>query len=159
MKDYIDQVQEQWGRLYPGIGTEPSAVVGRISRLARIIQIRSDAVLASHGITRAEFDILSLLARTGRPMTPSELASDLLTSGAGSTKRIKKLVDSGLVIREANPEDGRGALVRMTEKAQGALAPILESVLEFEAGLLAPFTDADRLDLALHLRTLMLELE
>ncbi|MCQ9165455.1 hypothetical protein [Arthrobacter sp. STN4] len=60
----MDQLQGQWMRLYPEIETAPSAVIGRISRLARIIQMRSDVVLASRGVTRAEFGILSLLART-----------------------------------------------------------------------------------------------
>ncbi|NKX51271.1 MarR family transcriptional regulator, partial [Arthrobacter deserti] len=66
------------------------------------------AVLAANGITRAEFDMLSLLARSGRPMAPTELAAELLISGAGATKRLRKLTDAGLVRRETNPRDGRG---------------------------------------------------
>ncbi|GAA4038331.1 hypothetical protein GCM10023063_24370 [Arthrobacter methylotrophus] len=53
--------------------------------------------------------------RVGGPMTPSELAADLITSRAGTTKRIYKLLSAGLVTGESTPRDGRGALIRMTE--------------------------------------------
>ncbi|NVM98661.1 MarR family winged helix-turn-helix transcriptional regulator [Arthrobacter sp. SDTb3-6] len=139
----MDQLQGQWMRLYPEIETAPSAVIGRVSRLARIIQMRSDVVLASRGVTWAEFDILSLLARTGRPMTPTERAADLLTSAPASTKRVKKMLGSGLVRRETNPKDRRGAVIVMTEKGKASLAPILASVRELEAGLLQSLAAGD----------------
>ncbi len=159
VRDYIDDVQEQWERMLPGIGTEPAAVVGRVRRLAQIIAMRSDAVLGAHGITRSEFDILSALARNGRPMTPTELATELLVSGAGTTKRIRKLVDTGLVRRDANPEDGRGALVRMTEKGRELLPPILQAIIAFEDGFLTFLPASDREVLAGYLRTMLVNIE
>ncbi|MFD1212140.1 MarR family winged helix-turn-helix transcriptional regulator [Arthrobacter sp. GCM10027362] len=139
--------------------TEPTSIIGRINRIAQIIQLRSDIVLAANGITRAEFDMLSLLARTGRPMTPTELAGELLISGAGATKRLKKLRDAGLIQREANPRDGRGALIHMTAKAHELLRPILESVLGFEAALLSRLSASTRRELARDLRALLTGLE
>lgn len=157
--DFIDNVRQQWAHLFPTVDTEPMAIVGRINRIAHIIQLRSDTVLAAAGITRAEFDMLSLLARTGRPMTPTELASELLISGAGATKRLKKLQEAGLIQRESNPQDGRGALIRMTDKADALLRPIMESVLGFEAGLLSGLSESTARGLARDLRTLLAGLE
>lgn len=158
-EDFIDIVRRQWAQIFPDADTEPTAIIGRINRIAQIIQLRSDAVLAAAGLTRAEFDMLSLLARTGRPMTPTELAAELLISGAGATKRLKKLQSAGLIRREANPQDGRGAFIHMTERAHELLWPILESVLGFEAGLLSGLPDSTARDLARDLRTLLAGLE
>jgi DNA-binding MarR family transcriptional regulator len=158
-RDYIDTIQEQWARMLPQVSIEAAGIVGRIRRLAQIIQLRDDAVLANHGITRGEFDILSALARNGRAMAPTELATELLISGAGMTKRIKKLVDSGLIRRDVNPEDGRGALLQMTDQGQELLRPLLESISTFESGLLEVFSAAERVDVSHSLRTLLADLE
>lgn len=159
MKDYIDQVQEQWQVIYPELDTTPTAVIGRVLRLARVVQTQADAVLASHGVTRAEFDVLSLLARTRRPMAPSELAAELLTSAPGITKRVTKLVDAGLVYRDDNPLDGRGALVRISAKAEASLAPILLAIWEFEAGLLSGMSATSQHSSAQQLKALLLRAE
>lgn len=157
--DYIDTVQEQWRRIDPDISNAPAAIVGRIRRLAHLIQRQSDSVLAECGVSRDEFDILALLTRTGRPMTPSELSSDLVTSAAGTTKRINKLVAAGLVTRESNPSDGRGAYIRMTSAGSGLILPILRSVSDYEESVIAFFSGPEREELAVLLRSLLLHVE
>lgn len=157
--DYVDGVRSQWNRLFPGLHTGAVDIVGRINRISQIIQLRSDAVLASNGITRAEFDMLSLLARAARPMAPTELATELLISGPGTTKRIRKLVDAGLADREANPLDGRGALIRLTPRAANVLRPILEAVLRLEESLISAVEPAAASTLAGNLRVLLSSLE
>jgi DNA-binding MarR family transcriptional regulator len=157
--DYVDRVRQQWEEIFPGLATGSVDIVARINRIAQIVQSRSDTVLAENGITRAEFDMLSLLARVGRPVAPTELATELLISGAGATKRIKKLLDAGLVQRDINPRDGRGALVRMTPKARDLLRPILESVLDFEAALLSVLDPSTAGELTRNLRALLAGLE
>ncbi|WP_369045951.1 MarR family winged helix-turn-helix transcriptional regulator [Sinomonas sp. P10A9] len=157
--DYVDGVRSQWNRLFPGLDTGAVDIVGRINRISQIIQLRSDAVLAANRITRAEFDMLSLLARAARPMAPTELAAELLISGPGTTKRIKKLVDAGLAEREANPLDGRGTLIRLTPHAASVLRPILEDVLRLEESLISALDPAAASALAGHLRALLSSLE
>ncbi len=157
--DYIDTVQEQWRRIDPDISSAPAAVVGRIRRLAHLIQRQSDGVLAKCGISRDEFDILALLTRTGRPMTPSELSGDLITSAAGTTKRISKLVDAGLVTRERNPRDGRGAFIQLTGAGRDLILPVLRSVSEYEASVIEFLSDQEREDMAKLLRSLLMRVE
>lgn len=157
--DYIDTVQDQWRQIDPDISSAPAAIVGRIRRLAHLIQRQSDSVLAECGITRADFDILALLTRTRRPMTPSELSSDLITSPAGTTKRINKLVDAGLVTREGNPRDGRGAFIRMTGAGRDLILPVLRTVSEYEESVIAVFSGPKREELATLLRKLLLHVE
>jgi DNA-binding MarR family transcriptional regulator len=157
--DYIDTVQEQWRHIDPDISSAPAAIVGRIRRLAHLIQLQSDRVLAENGVSRDEFDILALLTRAGRPMTPSELSGDLVTSAAGTTKRINKLVHAGLVTRESNPRDGRGAFIRMTTKGRDLILPILRSVSDYEESVIAFFSEAERDELATLLRSLLIQVE
>ncbi len=153
--DYIDRLQAQWRVLRPDANTTTASVIGRITRIARLVQAQTDVVLAAHGVTRADFDVLSLLERGGRPMAPTELANELLTSAPGITKRIKRLVDSGLVERRVNPADARSALIHITPRAQSALLPILDSVWEFESNLLQGMTDLERDELAGKLKGLL----
>jgi DNA-binding MarR family transcriptional regulator len=157
--DYIDTVQQQWARIDPTISSEPARIIGRVRRLAELIQRRSNRVLDSYGISRDEFDILALLTRTGRPMTPSQLSADLIISGPGTTKRIRKLVAAGLVTREPDPSDGRGALIRMTAEAEAMILPVLRSVSDFEGELISSLAATDREELARLLRTLLLDVE
>jgi DNA-binding MarR family transcriptional regulator len=157
--DHVDGVRQQWEQIFPGLETGAMDIVTRINRIAQIVQQRSDSILTANGITRAEFDMLSLLARSGRPMSPTELATELLISGAGATKRIKTLQNAGLIERETNPRDGRGALINTTPRARGLLRPILESVLDFEAALLSGLDPSTAKELAGNLRTLLTSLE
>ncbi|HEY8754095.1 MAG TPA: MarR family transcriptional regulator [Arthrobacter sp.] len=157
--DYIDTVQQQWARIDPTISSEPARIIGRVRRLAELIQRRSNRVLDSYGISRDEFDILALLTRTGRPMTPSQLSADLIISGPGTTKRIRKLVAAGLVTREPDPSDGRGALIRMTAEAEAMILPVLRSVSAFEGELVSSLAATDREELARLLRTLLISVE
>lgn len=159
MNDSIDVIREQWHAILPDINTEPLAIVGRIRLLAHMIQARSDSVLAKHGITRAEFDILSLLVRTAKPMSPSEIATTSLTSQPGTTKRLKKLIASGFVVRTVNPLDGRSAFVHPTDKAQEVLAPALNSISAYERELLSAMSPQSRDVLVHHLRELMIVVE
>lgn len=157
--DHIDEVRGQWEAIFPGIDTSMVAVMGRIARLAQVVQVRSDSVLAAQGVTRAEFDVISLLARHGGTLSPTRVSTELIISGAGVTKRLKRLDSAGLISRIPDPADGRGSLVQLTAEAWDLLRPILESVLDFEGRLLAGIEPAVRAELAGGLRELLLSVE
>jgi DNA-binding MarR family transcriptional regulator len=159
LDDYIDKSRGQWAQIAPELDTAPAAIIGRIMRIAQVIEMRSERVLEDLGVSRSEFEILSLLVRTGRPMTPSELATEALCSAAGVTKRLKKLVDSEMVIREANPSDGRGALITLTDKGREKMIPILQAVVDSEADLIDVLPAEERDPLASQLRILLSSLE
>lgn len=157
--DYIDEVRGQWETIFPGLDTSMVAVMGRIARIAQIVQSRSDAVLAAQDISRAEFDVISLLARHGGTLSPTRVSTELIISGAGVTKRLRRLASAGLVSRVPDPADGRGSLVQLTAEAWEMLRPILESVLSFEDRLLADIDPAAKDQLSTSLRELLLSVE
>ncbi|MGG5174951.1 MarR family winged helix-turn-helix transcriptional regulator [Pseudarthrobacter sp. J1763] len=159
MSDYVDTMRQQWASIYPELDTEAAGVVARITRIARMIQLRGDVVLAEHGVTRDEFELMSLLARSAGPLTPSALAASQITSAAAVTKRLKKLDDAGWVRREVNPSDGRGALIHLTQEGSSVLRPIIDAVAKFDSALLGELTANDSEQLANQLRALLTSVE
>jgi DNA-binding MarR family transcriptional regulator len=70
---------------------------------------------ADSGVTLGEYDVLVHLSEApGRALRMSELASRLLLSRSGLTRRVDGLVRRGLVVRRPCDDDGRGALAELT---------------------------------------------
>ena len=92
-RDHVHHVLEQWRREAPKLDRSPLGVVGRISRLAQLIQVELERVFESYGLNGGEFDVLATLRRTGRPyrLTPTELSRALMVTSGGMTKRLAAL--------------------------------------------------------------------
>lgn len=65
--------------------------------------------------------LLHLAAAPGRRLRLSELASVLLLSRSGITRLVDRLVDTGLVERQACPTDRRGAFAAITAEGRSRL--------------------------------------
>ncbi len=74
----------------------------------------------------SESDVLALqhVARAGR-LTSARLAARLGLSSGGTTALVLRLERAGLIAREANPEDRRSRLLRLSDEAQRQLAEAL----------------------------------
>ena len=89
-KDLLDVLVEEWAVQKPDLDAKPMLVVGRIVRLANLMQSEVTRELRPFGLSYTDFDILATLRRKGKPyeLTPSELAdSVILTSGAMTANR------------------------------------------------------------------------
>ncbi|GAA3594077.1 MarR family transcriptional regulator [Klugiella xanthotipulae] len=159
MTDALTDVRAQWKRLRPELDTLPIETVGRINRIARIQQRRSDALLATFGFIRGEFDILAALVRSDHPLMPSEIADALIVSPPVVTKWSKRLLASGYITRGAHPRDGRGAVLSATEAGHAAIHAMLPVQLEAEAEPLAALTPAQLDTLNNSLRLLLAAIE
>lgn len=83
---------------------------------------RLDAELEGHGISLADYEILVHLS--GEPageLRMTELAARTLVSRSGLTRRLDRLVDSGLVGRRSCPTDRRGVYAVLTEAGRQRL--------------------------------------
>lgn len=105
--DTVAAVVRQWQTVRPDIDTGPMEVIGRINRCAALLQQAEDAPLRRAGLTRAEFDLLGALRRTGHELTPGDLSRETFSSGAAVTKRLKQLQERGLVDRRGDTRDRR----------------------------------------------------
>jgi DNA-binding MarR family transcriptional regulator len=153
-------VLEQWRREAPELDRAPMAVVGRISRLAQLLQAELEPIFAAHGVNGGEFDVLAALRRAGRPyrLTPTELSKALMVTSGGMTKRLIALEGRGLIRREPDPEDGRSTTVSLTREGKRLVEAILPDHVANEQRLLGELSTKERAELAGLLQTLAVSL-
>jgi DNA-binding MarR family transcriptional regulator len=116
--DHVDKILQQWQRERPDLDIAPMGLLGRLGRLHAHLMRETEAVLATHGLSRASFDVMATLRRSGPPyrLSPGDLlAATMVTSGT-MTNRIDQLEKQHLVERIANPGDGRSVLIGLTDK-------------------------------------------
>jgi DNA-binding MarR family transcriptional regulator len=84
-----------------------------------VVEILDDELRAAHDLTMAEYDVLLRLARApDRALHMSDLADRVMLSPSGLTRLVDRLVRSGSVERQRDPDDGRA--VRATLTTAGA---------------------------------------
>lgn len=144
--DYVAELIRQWNRERPGLDVSTMGVIGRISRLSRILEREIEEVFAAHGLQGGRFDVLAALVRAGEPnrLTPTELYNSLLISSGAVTNRIDRLETEGLVERISGSEDGRSSPVQLTDEGQRRLDAALRAHLENEKALIAALTPQQR---------------
>jgi DNA-binding MarR family transcriptional regulator len=159
-RDGVDAIIEQWQRERPELDHSPIGVVGRISRLAREIEARLEAVYREHGLEPGWHDVLATLRRTGRPyqLRPSDFTGSLMLTSSGTTKRLDRLERAGLVERAPDPDDRRGVIITLTDAGHELIDRVTEAHMANEARLLDGLSPAERDRLAALLRKLGLSL-
>jgi DNA-binding MarR family transcriptional regulator len=156
MQDGVDVIIEQWRRERPELDHSPIGVIGRVSRLARELEQRLEPVYREHGLEPGWHDVLATLRRSGPPyqLRPSELTGTLMLTSSGTTKRLDRLEQAGLIERAPDPQDRRGVLFRLTASGREVIDATTEAHLANERRLLASLSDAEREQLAGLLRKL-----
>src|SRR3954469_11867763 len=132
------------------------AVVGRISRLARRIDLAQRETFARFDLDPAGFDVLATLRRSGPgyALTPGELMRTAMVTSGAITQRLDRLEARGLVNRARHPDDGRAVRVELTEAGRRLVDEVLPAHLATEERLIAALSPADRDALAGLLRRL-----
>ncbi len=158
--DGVDLIIEQWARERPDLDVSPIGVIGRISRLARELELRLEPVYRAHGLEPGWYDVLATLRRAGPPyrLRPTEFATTLMLTSSGTTKRLDRLEQAGLIARTPDPGDRRGTLITLTDAGHALLDTVIEAHIANERRLLAALGAAEQRELADLLRTLQLGL-
>jgi len=115
--DPVDEIVEQWTRERPDVDVSGMAIIGRITRLEKLLRPRLDAVFAQHDLESWEFDVLATLLRNGEPhqLTPGQLLDSMMITSGAMTNRIDRIERRGFVKRAKSPTDGRQVLVTLTK--------------------------------------------
>ena len=92
----------------------------RVSRLARIMQTRLEAVLAEEGLTRMMWLVLTGIGEDG-VRTPSELADYIGITRPAASRLLKRMEARGFVVRAEGDGDGRSVDLGLTEAGQEVL--------------------------------------
>ena len=159
-RDGVDLILEQWQRERPDLDASPIGVIGRISRLARELEARLEPVYAEQGLEPGWYDVLATLRRSGPPyrLRPTEFSSALMLTSSGTTKRLDRLEQAGLVARTPDPDDRRGTLITLTAAGRELVDAASEAHLANEHRLLGALSEAERERLAALLRKLLVGL-
>src|SRR5947209_2596632 len=118
-EDSIAGVIAGWRAIRPDLNVEPIAVTARLARLQAVVAPQLGAVFERFGLRSADFAILAALVRlAGENVSQRRLAGELGLSAGTISLRVDRLVNTGLAERRSDPEDGRGALISITERGQ-----------------------------------------
>jgi DNA-binding MarR family transcriptional regulator len=157
MSDAVDQILDQWARERPDVDAWPMGIIGRITRLSRLVDRELKNFFAGHGLERWEFDVLATLRRSGAPyeLTAGALNRAAMVTSGAITNRIDRLAAKDLVERVPDEEDRRSVRVRLTERGQALVDEVTGLHVANEARLLASLTPDERRQLAGLLRGLL----
>jgi len=160
-RDAVDRIVAAWARERPELDTAPAAIVGRVGRLRWYFDAGLERTFRRFGLTRAAFDVLAALRRSGLPYRlPQKVLMGALMRTSGTTSfRIDRLESQGLVRREPDPDDGRGVFVTLTTKGLRLVDSVAPAHLTNEEQLLTALSTAERATLVTLLRKLLLSFE
>ena len=112
----IDETIRTWSNERPDLDFATMELSLKLNSVVRAVSDEVASQLENLGVNLGEFDVLATLRRHGRgaKVTPKEIAAATLVTPSGLTNRLARLEKMGLISRQADPRDGRGALIKIT---------------------------------------------
>jgi DNA-binding MarR family transcriptional regulator len=158
-RDAVDRIIGQWNAVRPDVDISPIAVIGRVSRLSRLLDRRLAENFARHDLENWMYDVLATLRRSGEPysLSAGDLVGQTMVTTGAITNRIDRLEERGLVER-ASATDRRKVMVQLTSRGLALVDEVVKSHTATELEVLGVLSERQQLELANHLRTLLLTL-
>ncbi len=158
-RDAVDRITSQWNEVRPDVDVSPIDVIGRVSRLSRLVDRRLAENFARFGIESWMYDVLATLRRSGEPyeLTAGDLVRQTMVTTGAVTNRIDRLEERGLVERTTT-DDRRKVIVHLTKPGLDLVDEVVEAHMATEREILASLTSRQRHDLARLLRATLLAL-
>jgi len=98
--------------------------------------------------TLPRFDVLASLYRAPDGLQMSALSRDLLVSNGNVTVVVRQLQEQGLVLSQANPRDGRSAIVSLTPAGKTRFIELAEAHHRWIAELFVDVSEEEKTALA-----------
>ena len=157
--DAVDRITGQWNVVRPDVDVSPIHVIGRVSRLSRLLDRRLAENFARSGIESWMYDVLATLRRSGAPyeLTAGELVRQTMVTTGAVTNRIDRLEERGLVER-TRTRDRRKVVVRLTETGLDLVDDVVHGHMATEREILAALAPRQQRELAGLLRTILVSL-
>src|ERR671915_2199004 len=97
-RDAVDLILAPWQRERPDPDRSPMAVIGRLSRIATLVQRELERVFAEYGLAEGDFDVLATLRRSGAPyrLPAGELSRSTMVTTGGVAKRLRPVGGRGV---------------------------------------------------------------
>ena len=137
------------------------ALIGRLLRLSKHLQIKISQCHKGFGLTLGEFDVLATLRRTApdSALRPYELINaTILTSGA-MTNRLDKLEHKTLISRKKSQLDKRSVTVSLTDSGCELIDSAIEAHVAVQHELLCSLNMQEKVLLNQMLKTWLMPFE
>lgn len=109
----------------------------RLNRAANAARNHASRSLSDSSLTLTQFAVLEALYHLG-PMSLSDIAGKILTTGGNLTMVVGNLEKQGLAQRQRSPEDGRVLIVALTAKGKA----LMREVFPLHAAAITDFLSA-----------------
>jgi DNA-binding MarR family transcriptional regulator len=147
-EDSVARVIASWQATRPDLNVEAIGITARLARLNALVVARQVEVLERFGLRGGEFAVLATLTRlSGEDVSQRRLATELGLSAGTISLRVDRLVGRGLVERQADPEDGRGALIELTPRGHELFEACVPEHLARAQALVAGLAEDEREEL------------
>lgn len=159
-RDLVDRILADWAEVRPDLDASVIGVVGRVSRLSRLIDRHLNENFRRFGIEDWMYDVLATLRRQGAPyeLTAGELVRHAMVTTGAITNRIDRLVARGLIERVTASDDRRKVIIRLTSAGLALVDEVVADHLDTERRLLAGISPRRQQELAATLRALLVSL-
>ena len=159
--DPVDDILAQWQRERPDLDVSPMGIIGRMTRLAKLLKSEIGKTFAQFGLNPGEFDVLATLRRSGEPyqLSPTELYNSMMVSSGTMTNRIDGLEKRGLVKRMPDPSDRRGTIIQLTDKGFELIEQTVTAHVANEHRILAALEPSELEAFTVLMRKLLISLE
>ena len=159
-EDSVARVIASWHATRPDLNVDAIGITARLARLQPVIAAKQVEVLELFGLRGGEFALLATLTRlTGEAVSQRRLAEELGLSAGTISLRVDRLVGRGLVQRQADPEDGRGALIEITARGRDLFEACVPEHLARAQALVAGLAEDEREELGRLLGKLLYTLQ
>lgn len=157
----VDRIAAQWAVVRPDVDVSPMLIIGRISRLSRLVDRRLGENFARHGIENWMYDVLATLRRTGPPfeLAAGDLVRQTMVTTGAITNRIDRLEERGLVERQPSAGDRRKVIVRLTPAGLQLVDEIVSTHMANEREILSVLSPKQQDEMSRLLRRLLLGLD
>lgn len=113
--DPIELARRNWVDAGWAEAADGMTLVTSVMRVQQLFLAQVESILRPHGLTFARFEVLRLLAFTRLGVLPvGKVGERLQVHPASVTNAMQRLEEAGLVVRRANPDDGRSVLAEIT---------------------------------------------
>ena len=134
VENLIDETIQTWAEQRPDLDFASMSLSLKLNSIVRAVSDEIASQLEGIGVNLGEFDVLATLRRHGRgaKLTPKEISAATFVTPSGLTNRLARLEKMGLISRQADPSDGRGALIKITPAGKRVADRGIEIVLATE---------------------------
>lgn len=159
MSDTPSRLQRELQQRKPFRSVSQEAVVA-LFRTADRVKRRFEVLIAEHGLTFAQYNVLRILRGAGpEGLCTLEVGERLIERAPGITRLLDRLEAAGHVTRERSTEDRREVRCRLTRSGAALLARIDPAIDALDDTILAPLTAAQLRELLALLEPVRARLE